>query len=847
MGIQSIRAKAGESLYVIGLALIVMSLGLFCIPIIAPAAGDNTFSIFFVNFLLTALYFLMVLFSGRLRKGRGGLYPMFLFLVLFLISAYALNREMNVFDNSAGWFAVVLVLACINYIMLVFLEDLPRWAQHLLCFIAGVSLMVFLYLAIYLIPLYVVGAVAAIALGFSLHTFVPALFVIYTIVFLRKATRINRQYHISFWTGAGFVLVLAIVFVAWWGVVLSGINTTYRRASLVEEHGLPAWIAVSQQAPRNAISEKILKTGLVYSVPRLEIDGMLWRVPSRSFGEEKKHDPLVMMAAFLAGQPDMPEEQRIKVLEAMYDSRHQAQERLWKGDDLYTQQVNTNIRLWPELHLAYTEKSITVTSSAFRNFWPDRQEAIYTFHLPEGAVVTSLSLWINGREEKGILTSKEKADTAYKTIVGVEQRDPSVVHWQEGNTVSVRVFPVLSRESRLFRIGITAPLEKWHDQLLYRNIYFDGPPAAAATENITIDLGRPLNNLEIPSFLHTVNGQLLSATGRYHADWKMAFTDGGLVKNGFSFDNRQYTMAPYEAVREAMTVNDVYLDINNSWTKKEFRDTWELVKDKKVFAFSNRDGMVQLNENNRDNLFGQLSGYQFSLFPLYKITDAAHALLISKSGAASPSMGDLQQSGFRKKLQDYIAAGNKVRLFDLGEGLSPYLKALKEFRAFRYEQGDVHALKALLDKKYFAGNIENDQQVVVESAGVVITSSEGTGPATAPDHLMRLFSYNHIMQKTGMQLLADSTVNAGMVAEAQKAYIVSPVSSLVVLEKKEDYDRFNIEDSKNSLKNATLHEKGAVPEPHEWALLLVAVGTLLYAKYRQRFAKTNTRLHDGHL
>jgi XrtN system VIT domain protein len=80
--------------------------------------------------------------------------------------------------------------------------------------------------------------------------------------------------------------------------------------------------------------------------------------------------------------------------------------------------------------------------------------------MPEGAVVTSLSLWINGNEEKAILTTKEKADSAYKTIVGAERRDPSVVHWQEGNSVSVRVFPVLPGESRKFKIGITAPLER---------------------------------------------------------------------------------------------------------------------------------------------------------------------------------------------------------------------------------------------------------------------------------------------------------------------------------------------------------------------------------------------------
>ncbi len=68
-------------------------------------------------------------------------------------------------------------------------------------------------------------------------------------------------------------------------------------------------------------------------------------------------------------------------------------------------------------------------------------------------------------------------------------------------------------------------------------------------------------------------------------------------------------------------------------------------------------------------------------------------------------------------------------------------------------------------------------------------------------------------------------------AEAQKAYVVSPVSSMVVLETQKDYERFNIKDSQNSLNNASMKSKGAVPEPHEWALIIIACLVLLYIKF----------------
>ena len=43
-----------------------------------------------------------------------------------------------------------------------------------------------------------------------------------------------------------------------------------------------------------------------------------------------------------------------------------------------------------------------------------QKEAIYSFQLPEGSVATSLSLWVNGIERKGVLTTKEKAKEAEK-------------------------------------------------------------------------------------------------------------------------------------------------------------------------------------------------------------------------------------------------------------------------------------------------------------------------------------------------------------------------------------------------------------------------------------------------
>ena len=66
--------------------------------------------------------------------------------------------------------------------------------------------------------------------------------------------------------------------------------------------------------------------------------------------------------------------------------------------------------------------------------------------------------------------------------------------------------------------------------------------------------------------------------------------------------------------------------------------------------------------------------------------------------------------------------------------------------------------------------------------------------------------------------------------------MVSPVSSLVVLETQADYDRFDIVDSKNSLKNASMKGNGAVPEPGEWAIIILGAAAFLVFVYKTKMA-----------
>ncbi len=825
----SLRKK--DPVFYTGLVAILLSFAFFVFRSFSSTSIPLGFNgMFGINFAIAVLYFCLLLGSKRLKEGANGFFPFLLFLVLFLISAYSLNREMKVFEISTSWFCVVLILVCGNYIALGLFTGMPDRVRYVLFAIAGVAICVFVYLGVYLFPLYLFSTVASPFLGISLHTFVPLLFCIFTVKLIR--TYGEARHRKAFFAAAAACLLFVTGYVLYWNRNLKEINQYYGVTSFTENDRLPGWVNVAQHARPDAISGKILKTDLVYAVPD-ETMNFFWETPKANF-DARVHDPLVIISSFFCGRIYMPEEDRIKVLETLYDSRHQAQERLWSGEDIRTEHVSTNVQVWPAVRTSFTEMNLTITHVPSNDRWASREEAIYTFHLPEGGVCTSLSLWIDGHEEKGILTSKEKAAVAYTTIVGKERRDPSVVHWQEGNTVTVRIFPVQTGETRKFKIGITAPLRFENARLNYDNIYFDGPSVRGTEEDITLTSRDSLANWKVPAGF-TREAGVAEREGTYAPAWSCSLDAPPLSTAHFQFNGCAYTVQPIAKEIEAFSPNVIFLDINAAWTEDETERIYQLTKDRKLYVSTGSDELEEVTAANRRKLFRELRKDQFSLFPFHKIAVPEQSLLITHSGSVSPTIAEIRNSEFLKKEGTYFQRGATIRVFDLGTERSPYLKSLKEFRVLQVNRGTEKQLQQQLHSNTFEKTIETDNIVALEPAGLSLKRSTDSTEGHAPDHLMRLFAYNHILAQSGRHLLAGEEETANVVAEAQEAYVVSPSSSLIVLESQKDYDRFDIKDSKNSLQNATLKSKGSVPEPGEWALACLSLLACLVFGYRRSY------------
>ncbi len=825
-----------DSIIVIGYLLLMMTCTIYSL-VEYFGEHENLFMIFWVHYIVAGVYAAILIFdkSIGIRKSwsKEFINKAVILLNLFLVSAYALNREVPVFENSDNWLCIYIVFSSFVMLSYLYFNKLPNWINNLQLFFLGFAIPLYAYMAIYTFNYYFFGAIGIIAFGIGAHILVP--------LFLALACIFLFVHHYNglrsvLWAGSGFgiTLIVVVAFVIEWNSRVSKIETLANQSVMYGQAELPIWVTLGQQIKNDWISERILKSDLVYTTASESFDEWRFMPKTVSWDEIQKHDPLVYIAS-LFSKCTLSDEDRVKILKAVSNGRHRANERLWSGDNLTTSYIVSDVDIFTDLRIAYTEQYLNVKNNSAKGSWRgNTEEGIYTFYLPEGSVVTSLSLWINGNEQKGILTSKQKAAKAYNTIVGVEQRDPSVIHWQEGNTVTVRVFPCTTAEERKFKIGVTSPLHEENGKIIYNNIIFDGPSADAARETRRIRFIGSLKNIPMDSFFkRDKNGDYISEQ-KYNPDFQIGFEKIPVPPNNFTFDGYTYSIAAHIPKLESTSFSTIFLDINNSWTSNELKDLEALLKNYAVSVYSD-DKPVQLDKENWNGITNELKNQNYSLFPFHHIKDPQHVLIITKGSILSPHLSDFKDSKFSEMTDTFFSMGKKIKVFNLEGGASTYINSFKELRGLEFAKGNVADLKKLLVSKTFPQSHESEEQIIIHDANLIISKTKSDPTAivnNAPDHLARLFAYNNIMRKVGTHYFNHDFVNEDLVDEASTAYVVSPVSSMIVLETQEDYKRFDIQDKENSLHNAAKQSTGAVPEPHEWALIILFAIFILYLKFR---------------
>lgn len=85
-------------------------------------------------------------------------------------------------------------------------------------------------------------------------------------------------------------------------------------------------------------------------------------------------------------------------------------------------------------------------------------EARFTIAMPEGAVASRATLWVNGEPREASIARRGAARAAYQSIVR-SSRDPLLVTTDGAQRLLVQAFPIFPGRPMKFRIGFTAPFE----------------------------------------------------------------------------------------------------------------------------------------------------------------------------------------------------------------------------------------------------------------------------------------------------------------------------------------------------------------------------------------------------
>ena len=115
---------------------------------------------------------------------------------------------------------------------------------------------------------------------------------------------------------------------------------------------------------------------------------------------------------------------------------------------------------------AYMQWTLVFQNNAF-----EAREARTEVQLPPGAVVSRLTLWVNGEEREAAFAGRAKVRAAYQQVAIRQRRDPVLVTTAGRDRILVQCFPVPpDGGSMKIRIGLTIPLvleDSYHARLLF--------------------------------------------------------------------------------------------------------------------------------------------------------------------------------------------------------------------------------------------------------------------------------------------------------------------------------------------------------------------------------------------
>jgi hypothetical protein len=490
--------------------------------------------------------------------------------------------------------------------------------------------------------------------------------------------------------------------------------------------------------------------------------------------------------------------------------------------------------------VAYLEWTVEFGNSALVD-----REVRLELALPPGGVVSRATLWVGGEEREAAYGGRGDVRAAYQRVAVQQRRDPLLVTTKGADRVLAQAFPVPANGGTIkFKLGITAPLEIIEPSkarltlpaLVDRNFSFGHD----TNHNVWIESKRPLAASAPALTASRADAELFRITGAIsdrdlararqtimverNADTGplavrlgnemivqrvvpnlapppttlMFVIDGSARLAGVG---RKLVKA-FDAIPDGVTVGTI---VASEPMQSVALAPWSAAQRERIAALVRSVTF----EGGRDNAPALAEA-------LTQVAAEPNAMLIWIHGPQPVSFRDsflrLQQTG------DRLNHLPRVVLYGVDPGPNELLPGAPWVWSARSlpQTGAIGADLAA----FLARALNPGQTLVIERA----QSQPADGLAKGSDHIARLWANERVLELLRSNPKAN---RAAAVALAAEYRLVTPVSGAVVLASQQQYDESHL----TPVSQATVP---TVPEPHEWALLLIAAAALIWLFHRNR-------------
>ena len=483
----------------------------------------------------------------------------------------------------------------------------------------------------------------------------------------------------------------------------------------------------------------------------------------------------------------------------------------------------------------------------FRNSEPVPREARLQLALPPGGVVSRATLWVNGEEREAAYGGRSHVRAAYQRVAVQQRRDPLLVTSKGADRVLAQAFPVPAHGTIKFKLGISAPLD------------IVEPSKARLTLPALVD-----RNFSIgPDVSHSVWIESKQALATSVASLPVSPVDGRTFRIAGSVGDRDLART-----RQTITVDRNPVTGNRAARIGDGEVIVQDVAPRGTPAPSALllviDGSVTLADASAKLIAaldaipaGTKVGAIVATEPMQKIAPApwsyAQKRNVAKLIRATPFVGGQDNAPALAEALVMLESEPQATLIwihgpqpvSFGDGAARLeqaaarLSRLPDVVLYSVEPGPNEVLPDA-PWAWAARSLPQTGSLKTDLAGFFARTGQtqtfavrraeahaNEGQAKGSDHIARLWASTRVLEL----MRADPANNrAAAVALASRYHLVTPVSGAVVLESQQQYDESRLTPVSQT-PQATVP---TVPEPHEWALLLVACAMLTWFAWRGR-------------